>query len=327
MKPRVFIRADGNAQIGMGHFIRSLALAEILKDDFKCTFATIQPTPFQEEEVLKHCTDLIALQEGDRHFSKFLEYLQGDEIVLMDNYYFTSEYQTEIRKKGCKVVYIDDFNNKHYICDALINNIPGFEKDTIRRESYTKLYLGIDYALIRKEFLRPKWRTLPKKKDTIFISFGGSDSNNLSYKIVDFLNRINHAFIINIAIGDVFQHASSLAYFPNVNIYKNIPADVVAQLMAEAEVCIVPASSLLNEVSSIGSNVLIGYFADNQFQPYNYFIKNQMAVGVGNLLKVEFHFFKVKFELARNSDYLILNQHINYNLQQASNLKNIFLSL
>jgi UDP-2,4-diacetamido-2,4,6-trideoxy-beta-L-altropyranose hydrolase len=327
MKPNILIRADGNPQIGMGHFMRSLALAEILKEDFNCTFATIQPTNYQKAEVLRHCADLIALSDNYEHLSKFLECLRGDEIVLMDNYYFTSEYQAEIRNKGCRVVYIDDFNDKHYVCDALINNIPGFEKDTFKRESYTKLFLGIDYALLRKEFLNEKWRSLPKIKDTLFVSFGGSDSNNLSFKIIDYLKRINPAFCINLVIGDAFQHISSLIYFSDVNIFKNIPANVIAKLMAEAEICIVPASSLLNEVSSIGSKVLIGYFVDNQIQPYNYFVENQMAVGLGNLLNLEFQSFRTKFEFMRKSEYIIRNQHKYYYLQQASNLKNIFLSL
>ena len=40
MKPKIYIRADGNSGIGLGHVIRSLALAEMLKEDFNCIFAT-----------------------------------------------------------------------------------------------------------------------------------------------------------------------------------------------------------------------------------------------------------------------------------------------
>lgn len=327
LKSKVLIRADASPQIGMGHFIRSLGLAEILKEDFSCTFATIQPTDYQKEEILKYCTDLIELPSDEGHFNKFLQYLSGDEIVLMDNYYFTSEYQAEIRRKGCKVVYIDDFNDRHYACDVLINNIPGFEENAFKRESYTRLYLGSDYALLRKEFLKTKWRTIPKKENNIFVSFGGSDQNNLSLKIIEYIKRINLDIDINLLIGDAFRYTTTLANFSGVNVYKNIPASHVAKLMAEAEVCIVPASSLLNEVSSIGSKALIGYFTGNQIQPHNYFAEKQLAVGVGNFLKLEFESFKEKFELTRKSDDIIGNQYKIYQLQQSENLKNIFLSL
>ena len=38
MKQRVYFRADGHAKMGLGHVIRSLALAEMLKEDFDCYF-------------------------------------------------------------------------------------------------------------------------------------------------------------------------------------------------------------------------------------------------------------------------------------------------
>ena len=35
---KIYFRADASATIGYGHFIRTLALADMLKDDFDCTF-------------------------------------------------------------------------------------------------------------------------------------------------------------------------------------------------------------------------------------------------------------------------------------------------
>jgi len=37
---KIYLRADASAAIGYGHFIRTLALADMLKDDFDCTFFT-----------------------------------------------------------------------------------------------------------------------------------------------------------------------------------------------------------------------------------------------------------------------------------------------
>ena len=38
MKQRIYFRADAGREIGYGHFIRTLALADMLKDDFDCVF-------------------------------------------------------------------------------------------------------------------------------------------------------------------------------------------------------------------------------------------------------------------------------------------------
>lgn len=323
----IVFRADGGPTIGLGHFTRTLALAEMLNEHFHCIFATRQPTEYQIAEIERICHERIVLPEDDTHYGKFLTYLNGTEIVVLDNYYFTTEYQKKIRSLGCKVVFIDDFNNRQYACDALINNIPGFETDTFSREKYTKLYLGTDYALLRKEFLNEKWRHIKKKKNTIFISFGGSDHFNITGKIAEFLKKINDSFEINILIGEAFKHESSIMQLEGIHIHKKIPASEVALLMAEAEICIVSASSLLNEVSCIGSKALIGYYVENQIQPYNYFIEKKMAVGLENLLNIDFYFFKRQLELVQSSDIIISKQYEKYYFQQIINLKNIFFQI
>ena len=48
---KIYLRADASAAIGYGHFIRTLALADMLKDDFDCTFFTCHPTSYQVSAV------------------------------------------------------------------------------------------------------------------------------------------------------------------------------------------------------------------------------------------------------------------------------------
>ena len=47
---KIYFRADAGAEIGYGHFIRTLALADMLKDDFSCVFVTQAPTIYQKSE-------------------------------------------------------------------------------------------------------------------------------------------------------------------------------------------------------------------------------------------------------------------------------------
>lgn len=41
----------------------------------------------------------VTLQE-EAHYDEFLSSLQGDEIVVLDNYFFTTDYQRAIKQKG-----------------------------------------------------------------------------------------------------------------------------------------------------------------------------------------------------------------------------------
>lgn len=324
MKQRVVFRADGNLELGYGHFIRSLGIAGLINKEYDCFFATQMPTDYQITEVNKVCIGIISLSPTENHYSEFLTYLKSDDIIVLDNYFFSSEYQLKIKNLGCKVIFIDDHNDKNYVCDALINNIPGFPAKSFKKRDYTKLYLGSDYALLRQEFYNPSLRQIKKEEKTIFLSFGGADFFNNSEKIIKFLNDIDSTFKINLLLGDAYLYFEDLKKYKNLTIYKNIGANEVALIMAESNICIVPASSLLNEVASIGSKILVGYFAENQKQPYNYFVKNDLAIGLGDLRELEFKSFCEKLEKVFQSDFLIDNQRKIYHYQQVSNLKKIF---
>jgi UDP-2,4-diacetamido-2,4,6-trideoxy-beta-L-altropyranose hydrolase len=324
MKRKVVFRADGNFDIGYGHFIRTLGIAGLINKEFECIYATQIPTDYQLKEINKVCGKVIELSKSDSHFTEFIDHLEHGDIVVLDNYFFSSEYQSEIRNRGCKVIYIDDYNDKYYVCDALINNIPGFNPDSFVTSDYTKLYLGTDYALLRKEFFNPELRKIRKEKNTIFVSFGGGDVFNISEKILDFLMKINPAFKINLLIGDAYKFHDNLKRFKSLTTYKNISAGEVALLIAAADICIVPASSLLNEAASIGSKILLGYFTDNQIQPYEYFVSNDLALGVGDYRMVDLELFENKINQLGHADFLIDNQKKIYHYQQADNLKKIF---
>ena len=143
MKSKICLRADAGVNIGYGHFIRSLALADMLKDEFDCVFYTAEPTPYQIEELQKICS-YVSLSEATK-IEDFLADLDGTEIVVLDNYYYTTDYQREIKGKGCKLVCIDDMHDKHYVADAVINHAPGSKDAQFSKENYTKLYLGPEY--------------------------------------------------------------------------------------------------------------------------------------------------------------------------------------
>lgn len=319
---KVVFRADGDIEIGYGHFVRMLGLAGIINSEFECSYATVAPTDYQINEMGKVCNEIFSLSK-ENHYEEFLSNLYGDEIVVIDDYSYKKDYQLAIRDKGCKLIYIDDHNDKHYVCDILINNIPGFCESDFRRESYTKLFLGIDYALLRKEFFNPILRKIPGVKNSIFICFGGSDVFNISKKIIEYLFDFNNELKINLLIGDAYN---KYLYDENRNItiFRNLSAEEVALLMAKSEICIVPASSLLNEAASIGKKVLSGYFASNQIAPYQYFVDNQMIVGVDDYRSLQKTVFISKLKELKNSDFLITNQQKMYHYQQFDNLLNIF---
>lgn len=150
---KIIFRADSGPNIGMGHFIRTLAIAEMLKDDFYCVYATQSPNQYQIEEIEKICHSYIFLPPNDTHFKTFLNLLEGNEIVVLDNYFFNTEYQIAIKEKGCKLVCIDDLHDKVFVSDLIINHSPYITPNHYKAQIYTKFALGLEYIMIRSEFL------------------------------------------------------------------------------------------------------------------------------------------------------------------------------
>ena len=61
MKRNIIIRADGGSSIGMGHVVRSLALAEMLKSEFDIYFAIQNPSDYVLNTIQKTTSNLISL--------------------------------------------------------------------------------------------------------------------------------------------------------------------------------------------------------------------------------------------------------------------------
>lgn len=282
-KRKIFFRADAGAQIGYGHFIRTLALADMLREDFDCTFFTQSPSEYQQKEAEKVCP-LIALSSDDSKFDKFLEYLTGDEIVVLDNYFFTSEYQKRIKDKGCKLVCIDDMHDKHYYADVIINQGLGYTEADYSCENYTKFAFGLNYSLLRKPFLQASEKATRKIHNTaitVLVAFGGSDYFDLTSRVINQIAEIRNVASIIAIVGDSYRSGRRISH-PKVTYKQNLSAWDLADLFLAADYAILPASTMMNEALACGTTVIGGYYVDNQEHDYYMFLQEGLILGVGD---------------------------------------------
>jgi len=266
LKKRIFFRADASFEIGYGHFIRSLALADMLKDNFDCVFFTCHPTSYQKQEMDKVC-NFVELDEST-HYEVFLSYLHGDETVVLDNYFFTTDYQRQIKAKGCRLVCIDDMHDKHYVADLVINHAIGVTDGDYSVEKYTQLCLGLSYALLRPSFMNKYSLRKVKDKYNLLIAFGGVDDYNLTMRYVEAVCEMSELDVIHVIVGDAYlwiRDLNNLAkYNHRIKIYSNVSAEKVADLMSDSDFAFLPASTLLWEGIFTGLHIIYGYYIDNQ---------------------------------------------------------------
>ena len=280
MNPKVYIRADGNTEIGLGHVVRSLALANMLQEDFDCIFVTRFLTPYIKKEAEVSCVDIIELpSEGHEHYNSFLNLLSGKEIVVLDNYFYSTEYQRSIKEKGCKLVCIDDIHDKHFVADIVINHAGGIERELYSNAPYSALYIGTEYALLRPAFLINK----KAQGSSIFISMGGADKKNDLLNILKLLSEKKVNQTCYAIVGDAYLHQKQLNEFcdnSNLDIIllKNQTAEELSDVMLQCRYAICPPSTISFEYLSLrGGELYVKVIADNQKDIYDFYIKNLLA--------------------------------------------------
>lgn len=283
---KIIFRADGDSTIGMGHFIRTLALAEMLKDDFYCIYATQSPSVYQINEIEKVCHERIDLPSDETHFDVFLNNLEGDEIVVLDNYYFTTEYQQSIKAKRCKLVCIDDLYDKHFVADVIINHAEGISASQYSAEIYTKFCLGYKFALLRHDYLINVLDEYHKLYSCLLV-MGGVDPFNMTVKILSVITNKQFTLPIAVIIGADYNNEQILNSFNNIELFKGIDSSKVHQLMQSAQFGILPASTVAIEACASRLPFICGYYIDNQKDIYKGIEKNNLAICTGNFLKVK----------------------------------------
>ncbi|MBL7892778.1 MAG: UDP-2,4-diacetamido-2,4,6-trideoxy-beta-L-altropyranose hydrolase [Bacteroidia bacterium] len=272
IKPQIFFRADGSPTLGLGHLMRCYSLFEIISDQFKCSLITktipeVLAFQFNQLNTIK-ITESI---DEDEEIKQFSSIMRKDDIVVLDGYQFTTSYQKKLKKLEVKVICIDDIHAFHFCADAVINHAPGIKPTSYSIEPYTKLFLGLEYAILRKDFyIGVKSREI-NIFNTFLISMGGADVENNSLKIARQLIMAIPNAKINIIVGAANMHIETIntfiknnGLFKQISISVNLSANEIINMIEVSHLMICPASTTLYEACAIGIPVISGKTADNQ---------------------------------------------------------------
>lgn len=278
-KPKIVFRADGSARIGLGHLFRSLALAQMLESRYHITFIIKEaPTAFLEQVLAQGYTYQCITEE-----SEWVDTLPA-KIVVLDGYHFAVALQRDIRRRA-KLVCIDDLRDGGFEADLVINHAPGVTQDDYVAMPYTKFAFGSEYALLRPSFLEAASinRTI-NAVDTLLICFGGSDIKNITLAVLKRALLKKQFKKIIVVTGPAYQYESELAPFINesVEYYHSVGEETMVRLMLEADIAIVPSSSVLLEVIACGTIPIICFTADNQRFFHRQLVENHGFMSIGD---------------------------------------------
>ena len=227
-----FFKTDANEKIGNGHLQRCLNLAEVLRNEHEITFVFCNTSNLILEEIKKKFK--IIVLEGNKILLKKAKKIfknKDHNYLILDDYSVNYSWEKAISHYFSKVLIIGDHLNRKHHCDFYLNqNVieNKIKESLIKKFLGTKCLLGPKYALLDKKYF--KYARKEKNRvslKNIIISFGGSDKENLTDKVLDVLSQKKFdTFKIKVAIGKNYQYFDDLVkkYRSNKKIffYKNL---------------------------------------------------------------------------------------------------------
>ena len=283
IKKEILIRADADSDTGLGHVIRCLGLAQMLSDSYRITFVCNKIPDEIANSVHDKGFELIRIESEE----EFREMVRPEQIVILDGYGFTSEYQLKIKQKGCKLIYIDDLYDGEYYADLIINHSPGVEQNKYTAQPYTRFALGLEFSLMRPVFLEEaRKKRVHDSIDHVFICCGGSDPRNFTEKILKGVLGFSEFKKITVVTGPGYGHRDKINRLADednrVKHYSSVDEYKMRDLMLGAGLAIVPTSGMVLEAICCSCNILCFWYEKNQAMPHNFFTSRDYVKSFGD---------------------------------------------
>lgn len=290
----VQLRCDGSTKIGFGHIYRMIALYNLLEKNFRCRLIVQNPGNELVELLALNKLQFQILQDKDLNIAgvnvSMDHPITNNDILVLDGYHFNTEYQKSIKDNiGCKLVSVDDINAYSFLSDLVINHSGGIDRKNYRVQSDSRLVLGPEYAILRKEFYSAAAGFVRTNEviNHVFVNFGGSDPTNVTCKVLnDLLNLSLKIMQISVVVGPGFVNLEELKQIAtkdsSVAIYSNLgPAEMI-ELIKKADLGICSASTIAYEFCSISGPLAVIQTADNQTGVYDFLICEKLALPYNN---------------------------------------------
>lgn len=276
---RIAFVANGNKTIGTGHIYRTIALANrlighnlffITYDSDNRTNELIVNAGFQ----LKKVTSNSLVKE--------ILNIQPDLIVndILDT---TKTYVTRLKKAGLFVVNFEDLGEGAEETHLTFNAL--YEK-TEPSHSYR---FGYRYECINDLFLLHSPITFKAQAETLLLTFGGIDQNNLTCKVLETIPELLRKTTIKNVISIIGSGYMNMGILNetirkldlNIEIYKNV--NNMPEMMSRADIAITSNGRTVYELAVMGVPTLSIAQNDREtLHSYARYHKGVIYLGIAN---------------------------------------------
>lgn len=300
IKPIAF-RADASPQIGSGHIIRCLTLANGLRQqNNRCVFLckalpdylqnilqsaghpiihipSSTERPSTAKNPLKHASWLEGSQEDDANAC--IRLIKQHDLhfqdIIVDHYAIDHRWQTHMRPYCERIGVIDDLYDRRHDTDWLIDQNAGHTAEHYASitPTQTQLFIGTDYALIRPEFAQQREAARTRRKQTqnihhVVIFYTSNPSLELLKTTLRAFINIKTPLKVTCLTGQTHIHDKPLIDLVKMNQQHAIELKAyepnMHTMLLEADLAIGAAGSSSWERCTLGLPALLTILAENQ---------------------------------------------------------------
>ncbi len=255
--PRVLFRVDGGGEMGMGHVLRSLAVAEALTKIAPhadvCFLMRADPP-----EGIQHIARIgysVRVAPGDE-LTTLVDVIRdySPNIIVNDRPFLEKDYLVALAGLGASTVNLvdslDDIENPSELASIIIATM---QEGEVELDDY---HAGPAFAILRDSFQKKvsEATVTPKQGKRVVVSFGGSDPQNLTMKALEALADIP-ALEVTVVLGPAYGYREQLdklvprlSYRPNV--LKNV--EHMADILVEADLVLCSGGMTVFEIAALG---------------------------------------------------------------------------
>jgi spore coat polysaccharide biosynthesis predicted glycosyltransferase SpsG/RimJ/RimL family protein N-acetyltransferase len=254
----VVVRVDASPDIGLGHVMRSLAVADELSA--AGLSVTICGTGLPPQ--LTAARNIVAPSHSDD--AATVIGLRPD-LVVVDGYHFTAALFAALDDHDVEYAVIDDNGETPARRPVAVVNQNPHPVPTMyeRWDGEPLLLLGVGFAMFRREIIEAAQLAPTRRPDTIFVALGGSDPLGLTRSVA--IQVASVGLDVRVAIGpahpDRAELVAALTDRPGITVIA--PGDYATELATAGGAVLAAGSSLL-EAALLGTPALAIVVADNQ---------------------------------------------------------------
>ena len=310
----IIVRADVHHKIGIGHIMRCLKLLSYYDNNINnITFICKKYNNLTDDVMLNNIYEKITVNyninfieiENDFYIDlndmttwlaepyqsdckKTIKLLKQGSYLIIDHYSIDKKWEIMVKDYVKKIIVIDDFIKREHHCDIIINcTITNALLYNNLLNKNCKMLLGMEYALIGKDFFIQDKNMREYNRISIFIS--GSDITDETSKIIRlckiFNNKHNNKYIFDVIIGSLNINYSYIKNFceknEKFNLFYNI--DNMAEILNKSYISIGSLGQSLFERMALQIPSIMMTIVDNQKYLIDILIKSDTFIFLGNI--------------------------------------------